>query len=132
MFVFPDTPRLTAKWVNEGFIEAGRPERAHVTVPKERPVRWVKIARAGGVRMPNGVYDKAILSVEAWAPTDKEAGELCEWARGRIEDLSYRKVDGFQCSRVDELAGPQAFPDRDSKVPRYLYTTQVPFRGKAP
>lgn len=132
MFIFPDSVRLTAKWVNEGFIDSGRVERAHVTVPKVRPARWVKLSRMGGVRMPNGVYDKAIVAVEAWAPTDGEASDLCQWARARIEDLSYRKVDGFQCARVDELAGPQAFPDRDTQIPRYLYTTQVPFRGKAP
>lgn len=132
MFIFPDSVRLVSKWVNEGFIESGRPERAHVTVPKVRPVRWVKLTRMGGVKMPNGVYDKAIIAVEAWAPDDKDAAELCMWVRARIEDLSFRKVDGFQCSLVDELAGPQAFPDRDSNVPRYLYTTQVPFRGKAP
>lgn len=132
MFIYPDSVRLVAKWVNEGLVAAGRPEFAHVTVPKERPARWVKLTRMGGVRMPNGVYDKAIISVEAWAPSDRDAGELCQWVRARIEDLSYRKVDGFQCALVDELAGPQAFPDRDSNVPRYLYTTQVPFRGKAP
>lgn len=132
MFVFPDSARLTAKWVNEGFIEAGRAERAFTTVPKERPARFVKLSRMGGVKMPNLVYDKAIIAVEAWAPSDKEAGEICQWVRARIEDLSFRKVDGFQCALVDELAGPQAFPDRDSHVPRYLYTVQVPFRGKAP
>lgn len=132
MFVFPNTTALVARWVNEGLIEAGRGERAFRRVPHTRPDRFVKLSRVGGVKMPNQVYDKAIVAVEAWAPTEDEAEELCQWVRARIEDLSYRRVDGFQCAKVDELGGPQAFPDRDSKVPRYLYTTQVPFRGKAP
>lgn len=130
--VFPNTPALVAKWCNEGLMAAGRTERVYRKLPSTLPARFAKVTRVGGVRLPNGVYDNAIILVEAWAPTENEASDLCQWIRARIEDLSFRQVDGYQVSRVDELGGPQETIDRDTKIPRYTYTTQVPVRGKAP
>ena len=131
MMVFPNTTALVAKWCNEGLIEAGRPERVYRKLPSTLPQRFVKLTRVGGVKMPNNVYDKAILLVEAWGPTEGDASDLCQWVRARIEDMSFRQVDGYQVALVDELGGPQETIDRDTKIPRYTYTTQVPVRGKA-
>lgn len=131
MIVFPNTVSLVAKWCNEALVEDGADWRVYHMAPRELPDRFVKLTRVGGVRMPNEVYDKAIVLVQAYGPTEQSAYELCAWVRGRIDDLSFRMVDGYQVSKVDELGGPQHDVDRDAKIPYYHYTTQVPVRGKA-
>lgn len=129
--VFPDACRLVGRWCNEALVGAGESWRVLQEVPKNRPERFVLLTRTGGVRRPDEVYDNAIVLAVAYAPTKDEAHDMAQWVRARVHDLSFRKVDGHQVAKVDELGGPQQGVDRDSKLPTFGFTTFVPLRGKA-
>lgn len=130
--VFPDACRLVARWCNESLIEAGESWRVLQEVPKERPERFVLLTRTGGVRLPNEVYDNAIVLAVAFAPSKNEAHDMAQWVRARMHALSFHKVDGHQVAKVDELGGPQQGVDRDTKLPTFGFTTHVPVRGRVP
>lgn len=129
--VFPDACKLVGRWCNEALVDAGESWRVLQEVPHERPERFVLLTRSGGVRLPNQVYDNAIVMAVAHAPTKDAAHDMAQWVRARIHDMSFHKVDGFQVAKVDELGGPQQGVDRDSKLPTFGFTTFVPLRGKA-
>lgn len=105
-------------------------ETVTTRVPRNRPDRFLRVMRVGGVRK-NLIADSAMIVVEAWDTDEVEAGLLAARARAFIGALPGSYVAGAWIYRVGEIAGPQAYPDPQSGQPRYVFTVTIDTRGTA-
>lgn len=109
-----------------------------VTVVKNRPKEitgWLVTVRRSGGLNPTLVTDAAWLTVECFAPTDDDLGELTHETWGLLHAMAGEVIDGVQCYRVDTLGGPADMPLSDpgeSQRPRYVMSVQAHFRAGFP
>lgn len=99
-------------------------------VPSPRPETFVRVVRVGGTRR-DLISDRPMLVFECWAASSTAASDLARRARAYVGALPGQSVNGVWVYRVDEIAGPQSFPDPVSGSPRYQFTVQVALRGEA-
>lgn len=97
-------------------------------VPNPRPDVFVRVYRTGGPRATI-VTDAAQVSIESWAPDADTAMTNAQTARGHINDLPGRVVDGITFYRVDEFSGPAELPDPVSTSRRVTWTASVHLRS---
>lgn len=123
--LFPDAVATVLTALTDATGETG-----HAKIPTGRTLAdtFLLVRRVGGTHHDR-VVDDASLTIEAWAPTDTEAHDLCQMARAYLHDLVGTVVDGVRIYQVSEFAGPAWLPDPDSEHPRYTMTAQVQTRG---
>lgn len=128
---FPDVVEVLVGWLRDELELYALGATVVARIPNPRPARMVFVRRIGGVRR-DIVTDEPTLTVEAWAPTDADAYDLCQAARTIVHDARGRVLSGVRVARVTELAGPASLPDPDSDLPRYTVTVTVAVRGGPP
>lgn len=97
-------------------------------VPNQRPATFVRIVRTGGV-ISSRVISRAMATVECWAPTDKQSGDLAEAVRAVINAMPGENYGGVAVYGVVEFSGPANSPDPQSRTPRHTWTVEVSLRG---
>ncbi len=101
------------------------PVKAAMSVPKERPARFVKITRVGG-RRSSLVHDEATVVFECWAESPYEAESLALRVRALVGSLDTPTV-----WYASEVGGPASFPDPETSSPRYQFTALIRSQGEA-
>lgn len=99
-------------------------------VPATKPPRFVRLVRSGGV-VDDLVVRRAMLTVEAWAPSDKESQRLAEAVSAVLLAMPGSAYLGVPIYRVVEFSGPANSPDPASRTPRHTWTVEVSLRGTA-
>ncbi|WP_045076269.1 hypothetical protein [Psychromicrobium lacuslunae] len=125
---FPDIEKLLCKYLTNMLAltdQAG--VKAGTKVPVKRPRAFVRVLRTGGARQ-NVIYDRAQITVEAYADDEVTAEDIAQLCRGFIHRID--QVDDVQFYRVDEFAAPANFPDPLTSQTRYIATYQIGVRGK--
>ena len=127
---FPDVEALLVTYLTAALAARGDTATVHVSVPTERPARFVLVPRVGGPRR-NAFVDAATIAVECWAGTPGQAHDLCRLVRALLSAAAGTVVGGVPVYRVDEAAGPANLPDPLSQQARYILTVSVAVRGAA-
>lgn len=88
-------------------------------VPKDRPTKLITVDRTGGRR--THLWDSPMFAVQAWAGTEAEASALADEVADAI--LAWQLDPIVAYSAVNAV---YAFPDPDSRVPRFQLTVSAP------
>lgn len=94
---------------------------------EDHPSEFVRVFRTGGTA--EGVVDRAQITIEAWATTDKRAHDLGQLARRAARRLVGTKPTGHFISRVTEISGLALLPDQLSRQSRHTFSVIVTVRG---
>jgi hypothetical protein len=89
-------------------------------VPNPRPASFLRFSVNPSGGFDGRVLYNALLTVEAWAQSERDAGDLARRAAALLD-----AAQGFFATS----GGPGWFPDPDSGLPRYLFTVAVIVRG---
>ena len=116
-------PNVDAMLLN--FLSARITPPVHITVPDPRPETFVRAWRTGGGPL-NRAVEQALVTVQAWAPTNLTAHALAAACR----DVLLNDNTGMPLVRnVEVVSGPYLDPDPDSRHPRYTVTARLTVRG---
>lgn len=133
LVVFPDVVDVLRTALLARLPEVGQPAPVVVgKVPAQLPHdgRFVRILRTGGVSQ-DVVIDRAMVTVESWAPTDKASIDLAQAARAVVLATQGAVVSAVTVYSVVEFSGPANVPDPVSRSPRHTQTFEVCTRGSA-
>lgn len=87
-------------------------------VPAQRPPRFITVERTGGNR--THLWDSPMFAVQAWAATEAEASALAD----EVADAILRWQLDAAVAYAD-VRSVYAFPDPDSRVPRFQLTVSA-------
>lgn len=122
--VFPDAVAAVTSYLS-GALGVPTSKR----IPNPRPAEFYRVFRAGGTSR-DVVIDDATIVVEAWAPSDEEADDLAQLARGHLLAIAGHTLDdGTLVYGATEVAAPADLPDPVSAQSRSTATYQVRVRG---
>ena len=110
---------------------AARDDSAAVVnaVPAERPSRFVRVARIGGMS-GNLITDRPRVVAECHAPIGVDAAELAALVRALIGATAPGYVGPVWVDKVKDL-GMYSSPDPDTNSPRYIVTAELFTTGSA-
>lgn len=97
-------------------------------VPANRPVELVTVTDTGGAGTYDHVLDETRLTLDVWAADSIRASELARtiyalmWAWPGIGQGVYRRQGWSR---------PAYLPDSETRIPRYVLTVTLSFRGEA-
>lgn len=128
--VYPDAVGVIVSHLRSELTARSDTATVATVIPSARPSRFVLVRRVGGPRL-NRVADNAMLAVETWDTTERDALLLAELCRALIHSMTGGTHSSVPVYRVTELAGPGRFPDPLSDSPRFTFTVQVAMRGTA-
>lgn len=131
LVVFPDVVDLLIGHLRDELPMFGGPAAVHHEVPAERPDRWVRVLRTGGVRQTL-VTEAAQITLEGWADDSADAHDACQLARAVVFAATGTTIDGVPFYSVEEIGGPADLPDPDSRQQRHTCTLLVHVRGATP
>lgn len=78
-------------------------------MPKQRPIRFVRVSRIGG-NWDNPVTDNARLLIECFGPDPETAETMTGTARAALRNAISTIVDGVWIRNWDNEQGPVDFP----------------------
>lgn len=132
LVVFPDVVAVVKAAIEARLGEVAGMSGVPVVerVPAERPARFVRLLRTGGF-VVDVVIDRAMLTVEAWAPSEQASAALASAVRAVINAMPGGVHGGVAVYRVVEFSGPANSPDPVSRTPRHTWTIEVAVRGSA-
>lgn len=131
LIVFPDVVSVVKSALDARLAELGVTGVPVVEkVPAEHPARFVRLVRTGGASVWP-VVDRAMITVEAWATSDKAADALAQAVRAVIKAMRGTVVAGIPVYTVVEFSGPANVPDPVSRRPRFTWTVEIGLRGSA-
>ena len=87
-------------------------------VPENRPHRFITVERTGGQR--THLWDSPMFAVQAWAATEAEASALADEVADAILDWQLDPIVAYS-----DVRSVYAFPDPDSRVPRFQLTVSA-------
>lgn len=87
-------------------------------VPETRPQRLITVERTGGQR--THLWDSPMFAVQAWATTEAEASALADEVADAILDWQLDPIVAYS-----DVRSVYAFPDPDSRVPRFQLTVSA-------
>lgn len=123
--VFPDMLAVTVGFLNTELAARGETARAATKVPKTRPSRFIRVDLGGGQER-NRITGEPLLIIQASAPNEPEAYNLCELARGLVRAMpEYDEIPGASVMGCTSSSLPVSFPDPDISTPRYQCTVQL-------
>jgi hypothetical protein len=106
------------------------------SVPATRPQYMVKVTLTGGSTRGQVSHD-AQVTVECWAAKadgtgdSVKASELARLCHGLTGSLPGAFVGPVWFRRVQQVSGPVFFPDPDTSLPRYQFTSRLDVRPSA-
>jgi hypothetical protein len=124
--LYPDAVQVTTSRLRTALVAAGQTAHVGSQIPNPRPATFVRVSRTGGPKVLR-VVDGAQITVDAWAPDGGAAMDLAQLCRKCIEEMP----GTAPVHRVEEIGGPQDFPDPVSDTPRVTFTVQIQMRGQA-
>lgn len=87
-------------------------------VPQDRPSKFVTVERTGGQR--THLWDSPMFAVQAWGPTEAEASALADEVADAILAWQLEAIVAYS-----DVRSVYAFPDPDSRVPRFQLTVSA-------
>lgn len=87
-------------------------------VPARRPERFITVERTGGQR--THLWDSPMFAVQAWAASEAEASALADEVAVAILDWQREAFVAYA-----DVRSVYAFPDPDSRVPRFQLTVSA-------
>lgn len=87
-------------------------------VPQDRPKKFITVERTGGRR--THLWDSPMFAVQAWAPTEGEASALADEVAGAVLAWQLDPIVAYSA-----VSAVYAFPDPDSRVPRFQLTVSA-------
>jgi hypothetical protein len=126
--LFPDSAAVVIDGLLNTLPDDGYDIDVFSSVPNPRPTEFVVVERVGGPRA-NIAQDSAHLAVDCWSTSDRDAHDLAQIVRARINAMRGTMSEGGAVGRVDELSGPSRNPDPASSQDRYSFQVVVAVRG---
>lgn len=130
LVVFPNAATITITRLREALSTLDPTAEVHGRIPKERPDRFVYVARHGGPRQ-TVISDAAQLGIESFAQSATEAQTLAQLVRAVVNAMANTQQSGVQIYFVNEFSGPAELPDPVSNQARYVQSFQISMRGAA-
>lgn len=124
--IFPDVQALVVGFLNSELTARGETARAATKTPATRPAKWIRVDLASG-QETNRITIEPIVIVQASAPSEPAARDLCELARALVRSMPERDdITGASVMGVASSSQPVPFPDPDlPTTPRYQATVQL-------
>lgn len=126
--LFPDSTTVVIDGLLNTLPDDGYDVGVYSSVPNPRPDEFVVVERVGGPRA-NIAQDSAHLAVDCWSTSDRDAHDLAQIVRARINAMQATMTEAGAVGRVDELSGPSRNPDPVSTQERYSFQVTVAVRG---
>jgi hypothetical protein len=120
--LFPDAEAAVVRYLRPLLVS--HTAEVHVRVPTTRPSKFVTVRRAGGTA--DKVFDRPLIDVFAWAPTDEEAKDLAQLVRALLGQM--RGSPGSGVRSVADYAGLSPAPDPSAQA-RWTFSVQLTTRG---
>ena len=113
-----------AEKVALAILRDGQEAPVFVTPPMNRPKRYVRLSRVGGV-FQNQVTDSAMITVSAYASDPADAADLANECRQLFINSRGRHAGGVWVRWWQEVSGPSNYPDPDVALTRYQFTGEL-------
>jgi hypothetical protein len=97
-------------------------------VPAERAEEMVIVTDTGGAGVYDHAFDEARLTVDVWAADSPRASELARTVFGLLHAWPGLEAGVY---RRRGWSRPAYLPDPPTRIPRYVMTVQLSFRGAA-
>lgn len=95
-------------------------------VPNPRPPAHVRVSRIGpGAHITDPKVDRALVLLEAWAPTSVAASDLALAVYRRVTAGSGEWLSASTYCYRATASAPVSLPDPDTASPRYQFTAQL-------
>lgn len=125
---FDDVEALLVPYLRARLEARDLPTSVSTRIPDQRPDRLVKVTRTGGARR-NLVTDAPIVMFECWDVDEPAAADLGRIVRAEVQALDDDVIPGL--SFRAEVGGLAAWPDPDTRTPRYVHSQELRVRGHA-
>ncbi|CAL9592264.1 hypothetical protein SUDANB1_05249 [Streptomyces sp. enrichment culture] len=125
---FPDGVAVVRAYLREQLVARGTDVPVGTRVPEQRPPRFVRLERVGGMRV-DLVTDRPRIDVQCWGDSEESAHDLAQLARALL--LAMPGWRGAVAYDVAEVGGPNTLPDPASGQPRVVFAVEVSLRGRA-
>lgn len=120
--LYPDAELAVVTYLRE---KLGSLAQVHVRVPSSRPDQFVTVRRSGGTS--DGVLDRPLIDVFAWAGRDEDAKDLAQRVRAELGAIRGTH-SGIQVTAVADYAGLSPAPDPSTQA-RWTFSVQLTIRG---
>lgn len=128
VIAFPDAEAQTVAYLVAQLAARSVVASVATNVPNPRPSRLVQVYRTGGPRS-SLVVDAAQLTIDCWAPAEADASDLARLVRALVWAMPGLATTTVY--RVQEMSGPQNYPDPATGNPRYRFSVIASLRGDA-
>lgn len=127
------TPKPAVKTVISVLADAfGQYALVSARMPKQRPIRFVKVSRVGG-KWVNPVTDVARILVECFGPDVESVENMCNTARAALLNAQSTIVDGVWIRHWGNEQGPTDFPHPELiDVERWQFTGELSLSTETP
>lgn len=123
VIIFPDPVERAIAWLSKYFD----PETwISQDVPADRADEMIVITDTGGAGVYDVVFDETRLTVDVWAVDSVRASELARKVYALLRAWPGQERDVYMRRGWSR---PRYFPDDETRIPRYVFTAQLSFRG---
>lgn len=95
-------------------------------VPADRADEMIIITDTGGAGVYDHVFDETRLTVDVWATDSVRASEMARTVYALLRAWPGQERDVYMRRGWSR---PRYFPDDETRIPRYVLTVQLAFRG---
>lgn len=127
VIAFPDAEAATVAYLKAQLAARSIAATVATHVSNPRPDPLVQVYRTGGPRS-SLVVDAAQLTFDCWADLETDAADLARMVRALVWAMPGLSSTAY---RVQEMTGPQNYPDPASGSARYRFSVIVSARGSA-
>lgn len=95
-------------------------------VPADRADEMIIVTDTGGAGVYDHVFDETRLTVDVWAKDSPRASEIARTVYALLRAWQEQEPGVY---RRQGWSRPRYFPDDETRIPRYVMTVQLSFRG---